>query len=48
MEKLRVLINNAALRKELGTKARERVEKYYSIKANEPVYLGIINKVLQS
>ena len=32
-----------ALRKSIGIAARERVEKYYSIKANEPVYLSILN-----
>jgi glycosyltransferase involved in cell wall biosynthesis len=46
LARLKLLIHNPGLRKELGQKARERVEKYYSIKANEPVYLEIINKVL--
>lgn len=46
LEKLRWLISKPELRKELGQKARERVEKYYSIRANEPVYLGIIRRVL--
>jgi glycosyltransferase involved in cell wall biosynthesis len=48
LEKLRELINTPALRKTIGMKARERVEKYYSVKANEPVYLNILNKVLNS
>jgi glycosyltransferase involved in cell wall biosynthesis len=48
LEKLKALIKNPALRKNIGIKARERVEKYYSVKANEPVYLDILNKVLNS
>ena len=36
------------LRKAHGIKARERVEALYSIKANEPVYLEVINKVIDS
>ena len=36
------------LRKAHGIKARERVEALYSIKANEPVYLEVINKVIGS
>lgn len=46
LEKLKLLIHDPALRKRLGQKARERVEQYFSIRANEPVYLGIINKVM--
>lgn len=48
IEKLQSFISDPELRKKLGTAARERVEKYYSVKANEPVYLGILNKVLNS
>lgn len=48
LEKLKLLIYDPDLRKELGQRARRRVEKYYSIKANEPVYLGVINKVIAS
>ncbi|HEY6502871.1 MAG TPA: glycosyltransferase family 4 protein [Chitinophagaceae bacterium] len=48
LQKLKALINDASLRRRFGMKARARVEKYYSVKANEPVYLGIINKVLKS
>lgn len=47
LEKLKRLIRDPYLRKKLGEKARERVEKYYSVKANEPVYLSIIEKVLK-
>ena len=48
MEKLKILIQNPGMRKSLGVKARDRVEKYYSIKANAPVYLNILNKVVES
>ncbi len=41
-------ILNPDLRKAHGIKARERVEALYSIKANEPVYLEVINKVIDS
>lgn len=41
-------ILNPDLRKAHGIKARERVEALYSIKANEPVYLEVINKVIGS
>ena len=36
------------LRRSHGVKARERVESLYSVKANEPVYLEVINKVVDS
>ncbi len=36
------------LRREHGSKARERVEKYYSVKANEPVYLNVIKEVIEN
>ena len=39
---------NPDLRKEHGLKARERVESFYSIKANEPVYLEVINSVIEA
>ena len=45
IEKLLLLINDPALRKKIGEAARQRVERYYSIKANEPVYLSILNGV---
>ena len=46
IEKLKALAANPELRKQIGMAARERVEKFYSVKANEPVYLGVLNKVL--
>jgi L-malate glycosyltransferase len=39
------LMNNKALRKQIGEKARQRVENLYSIKATAPVYLQILEKV---
>ena len=42
--KLRVLMQEPLLRKQIGTEARKRVEKYYSIKSNTPVYLGILQE----
>jgi len=39
------LIDHPEKRRSLGTAARERVEKYYSIKANRGVYLAIFDKV---
>ncbi|MET0393134.1 MAG: glycosyltransferase family 4 protein, partial [Chitinophagaceae bacterium] len=46
LARLRQLIHKPELRKRLGQAARGRVEKYYSIRANEPVYLGIIDQVM--
>ncbi len=43
---LYTLASDTALRKSMGLAARQRVEKLYSIKANTPVYLSIIQKVL--
>lgn len=48
LEKLRILINDPEMRRRFGIKARERVEQNYSIKANAPVYLDILNKVIES
>ncbi|MBC7947564.1 MAG: glycosyltransferase family 4 protein [Chitinophagaceae bacterium] len=45
LEKLRILINDPELRKRFGQKARERVQQHYSVIANQPVYLDILNKV---
>jgi glycosyltransferase involved in cell wall biosynthesis len=47
LSKLKMLINNAELRRDFGTKGREKVDEKYSVRANEPVYLGILNKVFQ-
>ncbi len=43
-DRLEQLIQDAELRRRLGENARKRVEKYYSIKANEPVYLEIFRR----
>ncbi len=45
IQKITMLANNPELRKTIGLASRERVEKMYSIKANEPLYLKIINDV---
>jgi glycosyltransferase involved in cell wall biosynthesis len=42
---LEKLLEDADLRRDIGTKARERVEKYYSVKANASVYLDIFKAV---
>ena len=41
-------ISNPDLRKKHGSNARKRVEAMYSVKANESVYLEVINKVISS
>ncbi len=46
LEKLKLLIDNAALRKEIGQNARIKVVDHYSVKANQNKYWDIINKVL--
>jgi glycosyltransferase involved in cell wall biosynthesis len=47
-EALEEYLINSELRKKHGLKARTRVEELYSVKANEPVYLEVINKVIES
>lgn len=47
VQRLKELIVDPGLRRRLGIAARDRVEKYYSVKVNEPVYLGIIEGVLK-
>jgi glycosyltransferase involved in cell wall biosynthesis len=42
---LLLLIDHPEKRRSLGTAGRERIEKYYSIKANQEVYLAIFDKV---
>lgn len=42
---LSMLIEDASLRKKLGTAARKKVENKFSLHANAPIYLGILNKV---
>lgn len=39
------LIDNPEKRRSLGLAGRDRVEKYYSIKANQDVYLAVFDKV---
>lgn len=42
IERLKRLMKDGALRKKLGEASRKNVESYYSIHANAPVYLAII------
>lgn len=44
-EKLVLLMDNPDLRKKIGIKARERVEAHYSVLANQPVYLSILDNL---
>lgn len=39
------LLNDPDLRRRIGQKGRARVNRHYSVRANEPVYLGIFEKV---
>tara|TARA_B110000285_G_scaffold198525_1_gene231029 strand:+ start:124 stop:885 length:762 start_codon:yes stop_codon:yes gene_type:complete len=41
-------ILNPELRRSHGEMARKRVERLYSVKANEPIYLDVIDKVINS
>ena len=43
--RLNALLDSPGLRKQIGESGRVRVEKYYSIHANEPVYLDIFRRV---
>jgi L-malate glycosyltransferase len=47
VDRLKLLIKDANLRREIGTKGRQVVHDNYSVNAKEPVYLGILNQVLQ-
>jgi glycosyltransferase involved in cell wall biosynthesis len=40
------LLRDPELRKRIGMNGRDRVQRYYSVRANEPIYLGILAKVL--
>jgi glycosyltransferase involved in cell wall biosynthesis len=40
-EKLLLLINEAGLRNQLGTKGREKIVKAYSLQANARVFVGL-------
>jgi glycosyltransferase involved in cell wall biosynthesis len=46
VEKIGQLMENPSLRKSMGTAARKRAEQLFSIKANFPKYLNVIEKVL--
>ena len=46
-QRLADLLRNPALRRSLGEASRKRVERLYSVRANEPVYLGILDDVLR-
>lgn len=48
IEVLGELIANPEKRRAIGIAGRERVEKYYSIQANKPVYLSVLNNVLNA
>ena len=41
-------ILNPSLRRDHGLKARERVESLYSVRANESIYLEVIEQVIES
>lgn len=43
--RLSELLSDPELRRRVGKRGRERVEKYYSVRANEPVYLRIFDEV---
>ena len=45
ISRLGYLINEPEIRRIIGQKSRERVEQYYSVYANAPVYLGIFDDV---
>lgn len=46
-ERLRTLMQQPELRQRIGAAARQRVEEYYSIKSNAPVYLGILGSMFR-
>jgi glycosyltransferase involved in cell wall biosynthesis len=48
LQGLKELMDNEDLRKKLGHNGRAHVEKYYSIHANKPIYLDILNSNLPS
>lgn len=48
VEKILLLASNPDLRRKIGTAAREKVEKQFSIKANEQVYLSILNNAVNN
>ncbi len=48
LERILALATNEQLRKSIGEKAREKVEKLYSVNANAPVYINILEKVMNN
>lgn len=48
LEKLKILCEQAELRKKIGEEARVRVNKYFSIKANEAIYLDILKSQIDN
>ncbi|WP_234462344.1 glycosyltransferase family 4 protein [Adhaeribacter terrigena] len=48
LQAIRDLAKNEALRVSIGSKAAERVEQFYSLNANAPVYLRILDKVISN
>lgn len=45
-EKLRLLMQQPALRREIGLAAKLKVEQFYSIKSTTPVYLSVLESVI--
>jgi L-malate glycosyltransferase len=48
VEKLAYLAKNETERKKMGINGRQRVEKHFSIKANEKAYLNILNNTINN
>ena len=48
IEKLTMLIENPAVRKEVGMAGRTKVEHFFSVNANKQKYLDAFNKLLQT
>jgi glycosyltransferase involved in cell wall biosynthesis len=46
LERIRTLIRDPALRRDMGRKGRRVVEDRYSVEVTEPVYLGILRRAL--
>lgn len=45
-EKIELLIRDAKLRQKLGSEGRKKVEQFYSIKANAPTYLKVLDNLI--
>ena len=48
IDTLRCLMQDPALRRRVGTAARDRVVRRFSVAANTPIYLGILRQVTRS